>query len=122
MITIQLTQRQAFDAITIFLEKYYNATQSNQIHFLLSDMDMQTWGSGNEPADPALWEDWIDCINGKENLTIEEAYHALSLFVGMRYALEPDKHIVALVDMIQNTKDPYLWQLWLEAVKYIQEQ
>lgn len=116
---ILLSQRQAFNAMIIFLEKYYDATKSNQVNSLLSDMDMQTWGSGDETADPALWDDWIDCIHGKQNITIQEAYYALSLFVDMRYTLEPDKHIVALIHKIQNTQDNELWQLWLKAVKQL---
>lgn len=116
---ILLSQRQAFDAMTIFLDNYYDTTKSNQINSLLSDMDMHTWGSGDEPADPALWEDWINCIHEKEHVTIQEAYHAVSLFVGMRYALEPDKHVVMLIHKIQNTKDLELWQLWLKSVERI---
>ena len=118
----KLTARQAFDAMTDFLETYYDQTYSKQINCLLSDMDMSTWGDGNETADPALWDDWLECINGNDNLKPQEAYKAVARFVSMRYALQPDEYIVALIKGMRALNNDFLvntlfWQQWLNAVK-----
>jgi hypothetical protein len=59
----KISARQAFDVMTDFLDIYYEKTGSGQINSLLSDMDMRTWGDGNQTADPAIWEDWINSVN-----------------------------------------------------------
>lgn len=122
--TIKLTARQAFDAMINFLERYYEKTASNQINNLLSDMDMNTWGNGNETADPALWEDWIECINGKDSLTLEGAYQSVAKFVSMRYSLQPDEHIVTLINdihqsKIERSRSTFFWKEWINSVNKI---
>lgn len=56
----KLTDLQAFNAMRIFLEGYYERTGSDDIGSLLSDI--QFFGADKETADPAAWEDWIDSI------------------------------------------------------------
>jgi hypothetical protein len=53
-----VTIRQAFDAMTCFLEKYYQLTNADEVGGLLSIM--QIWG--DTTADPAVWEDWMACV------------------------------------------------------------
>ncbi len=120
----KFTIRQAFDAMTSFLEAYYNQTYSSQINSLLSDMDMGTWGDGNQTADPALWEDWIECVNTDDVLTIKEAYEAVARFVSMRYALQPDDYVVALIDGMRFLQDgtpvnSNLWSQWVNSISII---
>jgi hypothetical protein len=55
----ELTTHQAFQAMVIFLEKFYDRTQSNDVGGLLGDLMIRPDGS---TADPAAWQDWIDSI------------------------------------------------------------
>lgn len=56
----KLTELQAFNAMSKFLEGYYERTSSDDVGSLLSDM--QILGDG-DTADPAAWEDWIESVN-----------------------------------------------------------
>jgi hypothetical protein len=55
----KLTERQAFEAMVMFLEQFYERTDSDDIGGLLSDLMMATDG---QTADPAAWQDWLSCI------------------------------------------------------------
>lgn len=55
----QLTHLEAFKSMHCFLEKYYEQTSSDEIGVLLGEMRLL---EDNSTADPAVWEDWIICI------------------------------------------------------------
>lgn len=57
----QLSNLQAFYAMKYFLEKYYEATGSDDVGALLGDL--QFFEKEMETADPAAWHDWLECIN-----------------------------------------------------------
>jgi len=54
-----LTYLEAFKAMCCFLEKYYEQTSSDDIGSLLGEMQIL---EDQSTADPAAWEDWINCI------------------------------------------------------------
>lgn len=54
-----LTYFEAFKAMSCFLEKYYDQTSSDDVGSLLGEMRILENGS---TADPAAWEDWLNCI------------------------------------------------------------
>lgn len=56
---MNLTEEQAFVAMFIFLERYYELTSAEPIGDLLGGM--QTLADGGT-ADPAAWNDWCDCV------------------------------------------------------------
>jgi len=56
----KLTNLQAFNAMRLFLEKYYEQTSSDDVGALLSDMLFLEDGG---TADPAAWNDWIECVD-----------------------------------------------------------
>lgn len=56
---MQLTRKQAFEAMVIFLEEFYNRTQSDDVGALLGQLILLEDGS---TADPAAWYDWIECV------------------------------------------------------------
>lgn len=56
---MQLTIEEAFKSMVKFLEIYYERTGSDDIGSLLGDMILLRDGS---TADPATWNDWIQCI------------------------------------------------------------
>jgi len=59
-----LTEKQAFDAMLLFLKRYWQLTKNQAA----ADMwDMGTYGvldKNGIPAtgDPAAWPDWMDCV------------------------------------------------------------
>jgi hypothetical protein len=54
-----LTKEQAFKAMVIFLEGFYERTQSDDVGGLLGDMILRENGT---TADSAAWEDWIKSV------------------------------------------------------------
>ncbi|MBI6871799.1 hypothetical protein [Clostridium aciditolerans] len=61
---MDLSIEEAYKAMVSFLEKYYERTNSDEIGGLLSDMILIEQQS---TADPAIWHDWLDCINQIKN-------------------------------------------------------
>jgi hypothetical protein len=59
----ELTRLEAFQAMVKFLEKYYQATKSDDIGSLLGGMDQSFWNDGRI-FDPALRDDWMEAIDG----------------------------------------------------------
>ena len=57
----KLTDLQAFYAMRLFLEKYYEETGSDDIGSLLSEL--QFFEKEKETADPAVWGEWMECVN-----------------------------------------------------------
>lgn len=55
-----MTALQAFKAMKLFLEKYYENTSSEDIASLLGDLQFL---ENNEPIDPGAWEDWLKCVH-----------------------------------------------------------
>ncbi|OYD08798.1 hypothetical protein [Paludifilum halophilum] len=56
---MNLSSKEAFEAMALFLEEHYKRTDSDDIALLLGSM--QFLKDGNT-ADPAIWNDWLDCI------------------------------------------------------------
>ncbi len=54
-----LTYLEAFKAMRCFLENYYDQTNSDDVGSLLGEMQILEDG---ETADPASWDDWMDCV------------------------------------------------------------
>jgi hypothetical protein len=67
----QLTEKEAYAAMYAYLEKLYEITKSDDVGGLLGSMSMLSDGS---TADPAIWDEWIECITlakqGKVNYTL----------------------------------------------------
>ena len=55
----KLTERQAFVAMIEFLDNYYQQTQSDDIGALLGSLQLLEDG---KLADPAMWNDWSECV------------------------------------------------------------
>ncbi len=60
-----LTIRQAYDAMVLFLEHWYELTKSDDVALLLSGLNL-AWldpSTGEQwTADPAFWDDWMKCV------------------------------------------------------------
>ncbi|MGE5397585.1 MAG: hypothetical protein ACM3MK_08670 [Chitinophagales bacterium] len=57
---MQLTLEQAYRAMVVFLEGFYERTGSDDVGGLLGGMIILDDG---ETADPAAWNDWIDSVS-----------------------------------------------------------
>lgn len=55
----KLTEQQAFEAMVLFLESFYERTKSDDVGGLLGDLILLEDGS---TADPAAWGDWMKCV------------------------------------------------------------
>jgi hypothetical protein len=55
----RLNERESYAAMVIFLEKYYELTNSSDVGALLGSMQLLEDGT---PADAALWSDWLQAI------------------------------------------------------------
>ncbi|MGJ9419365.1 hypothetical protein ACHAC9_16635 [Massilia sp. CMS3.1] len=51
----------AYKAMVRFLEKHYASTNADEIGALLGSMSMEIF-QDDDPADPAMWEDWLQAI------------------------------------------------------------
>ncbi len=65
----KLTERQAFEAMVMFLEQFYERTDSDDVGGLLSDLMIN---ANNQTADPAAWPDWLTCIRQVTSSTFLE--------------------------------------------------
>jgi len=54
-----LSAEQAFRAMGLFLENYFERTGYDELGFLLTDLQILDDG---KPLDPAAWEDWLACV------------------------------------------------------------
>lgn len=58
----KLTVEQAYRAMFYFLEHEYELTKSDELGGMLGSLSWQIWEGGQEPADPAAWQDWQDAV------------------------------------------------------------
>lgn len=56
-----LNTMMAYKAMFRFLEKYYALTNADEIGALLGSMSANIF-VGDKPADPAMWDDWLEAI------------------------------------------------------------
>jgi hypothetical protein len=70
----QMTPQQAFNAMSLFLERYYQRVgEPSELGAVLSDIQLLPDGS---TADPAMWNDWLEAVrrsNQGERLSIRLA-------------------------------------------------
>lgn len=64
----------AYKAMFRFLVNYWERGKRNddQIAELLSSMNVDLFGNGDEPADPAMWDDWLEAI--KEVMAVQVSH------------------------------------------------
>ena len=56
----KITEKQAFQAMVLFLEGYYERTKSDDVGAILSDLILLEDGN---TADPAAWDDWMKGVH-----------------------------------------------------------
>jgi hypothetical protein len=116
-----LTRLQSFYAMQLFFENYFKETSSDSLGSLLSCMLFLE--EGGQTADPALWEDWIDCLKGNEFTTPIQAFIAVRLFLENYYKNSSSSTIkkiledtkVSVVDQVPI--DQETWNRWLKCIE-----
>ena len=123
----KLTILEAFYALTLFLEKFYLETHSEDITVLLSGMQI---GRDGDTWDSAMWQDWLKSINKvKSEENIGEELTPLQAFKAMRYYFEiwyelthwPDIEIILNMLHLQNDGKPARQDVWNEWEIYISQ-
>jgi hypothetical protein len=56
---LKISLLDAFKAMQLFLEHYYEQTKSDDVGSLLGDLQIL---SDKSTADPAAWYDWMKCV------------------------------------------------------------
>lgn len=56
---VKLTEKEAFDTMMVFLEKFYESTKSNDVGVLLGSMIVLEDGG---TADPTVWGEWLESV------------------------------------------------------------
>ena len=128
----KLTGLQAFNAMTLYLDKYYILTNSDDIGSLLGGFQLFEEGG---TWDPAAWHDWIDSINKtldikneknkiEEGLTVSQSFKAMILFLEKYYELTSYNDIAIILTPLydfeknQNLNSP-IWKNWIECVNKV---
>ena len=56
----KITETEAFEAMVLFLQGFYERTQSDDVGGLLGDMVLLEDGT---TADPAAWDNWMKSVH-----------------------------------------------------------
>ena len=123
----RLTDLQAFNAMRLYLEKYYQETASDDVGSVLGDLFFLPGGG---TADPAAWYSWIKSIEKvqqQENLqnnklTIVQSFNAMKFFLEKFYDESHWDDIGLIVRKLQPlVKDysihPIVLQDWMICVQ-----
>jgi len=135
---IALTEKEAFSAMTLFLEIYVRETVDGPMPSLLGEIQIRPDGRTQDPA--ALYE-WMNCVkkvldtrSEASELDLAELPYALSkdeAFAVMSRFLETffirtNENADTLLENIQieadgTTRDPDAWPDWMACVNKIVE-
>lgn len=74
--SINLNEKEAYAAMYEYLSTVYDRTQSDDLGGLLGDMS--TVGDG-ETADPAVWHEWLRCVNQVKQSQIDTSLRIQTL-------------------------------------------
>lgn len=109
----KLTILQAFKAMYAFLESYYNQTKSDDLGLLLSCLQLFPEGG---TFDPAMWQEWLDAIGPKDDLTTLEAFKGVQRFLEYYCSYVDSEDIMKLLNSMQasykDLTNSIIWQKW----------
>lgn len=116
---MNLTLKQAYVSMYYYLDDIWNKIRNKKDIFSLDDFidlisDLNPFlFSETMSADPAAWEDWIDCVNkikfskDKEmKLTSEEAFQSMILLIEL-YINEMNFDLKWLIEIITSQEKKY---------------
>ena len=109
---------QAFKAMYMFLDDYYDTVPSDDLGSLLGDLQLFPDGG---TYDPAAWGDWLEFIKPHKNVTSITAFKAMQAYLkdyGDRIS-SPDVHEFLKITELPAT-NPYessVWKKWEDTVE-----
>lgn len=138
----RLNERQAYEAVVLFLDRYYERGKPEDIKDLMGSI-RPLW-KGGIPGDPAQWYDWLGCVDkisppgtsdepvdfppapdeGPHRYQLDErqAFQAFILFLEQYNERGESDDIAALLGDLRSTwaasltGGSALWSAWLECV------
>jgi hypothetical protein len=117
----KLTALQAFNAMTKFLDIYYEQTVSDDVGSLLGDMSFLRDG---ETADPAAWLDWMQALEANQLVSAQEAFSAMRKFLSgyherTSFGSEDIERLLqsTFIEADGNIKNKTLWHTWMACVE-----
>ena len=124
---MHMTSLEALKKMTVFLDKFYKQTKSDDLGLLLSDISLDTFLDG-QTADSAAWADWLEAIkyikkSNDDNLTQEEAFSAMIIFLqefGNRIRSSDIKKLLEelLINSDKLIPKKNIWQDWVQTTAY----
>jgi hypothetical protein len=125
---ISLTTLQSYQVAQLFLDRFYEETQSDDAAVLLSGMNLFRDGGS---WDPAMWGEWLDCLKqvGVAGLspTPLQAFYALRKFLEILYQTDSSTDPLAALprhlqrDAAAGITDQEMWARWMQCVKDVLE-
>ncbi len=113
-----MSELQAFNAMTNFLDLFYNQTKSDDIGSLLGDMSFISDGA---TADPAAWYDWVNIVTTYEFLDSKNSFNAMKQFVTDYGARTNSEDINKwLSSLYPQNKD--VWSTWISCINEVLNQ
>lgn len=128
----KLNALQAFNAMSLYLDKYYNITGSDDIGALLGGFQLFEEGG---TWDPAAWHDWLDSINNvfnnkfkknkvEEKFTVLQALNVMIIFLEKYYELTSYNDLAIILSPLtlfekNHDFDSVVWKDWTECVNKV---
>jgi hypothetical protein len=120
-----LTVNEAYAAMFVFLEKYYERTKSDDVGGMLGQICLLSDGS---TADPATWGHWLKCVKEikpdfENKITVTEVFAAMRLFVVKIYSWTQIAAEFSKISFLSNGEpaERIYWTEWLECVEAAQK-
>src|SRR3990167_6475742 len=140
-VTYQLTMFQNFNAMRLYMMKYFQQTKDEDIGLLLSDLMLSSnfsdWRESPRTWDSAAWDDWMAGVHKTlKDLNITQdpkkiLYNEQTAFLCMKNYLqifytqitfEGVKNILKIINAIKINSDTDEWNSWLSCIKAAIEQ
>ena len=121
----KISTREAFDAMRLFLEEFYNRTDSDDVGSLLGGIQ---FCDDNTTMDPAAWDDWLNCIMHETcvggNLSYLEALKSMICFLENYYEQTSSDDVGDILGGLLiledgRTTDPSAWDRWMDCVNKV---
>ena len=125
----KLTKLQAYNAMLIFLDRYYGDNKSDNLSDFITYAYF--WFDG-KPADPAAWPEWQDALKitalqdksftNQNRLTKSQALDAMIIFFkhycSLYNEIPADMVVVLkiLEDLEKNRNNSSMWKAWMKAM------
>jgi hypothetical protein len=115
---MQLTELEAYDAMVEFLDDYYRSIgEPAEIGILLGGLSRDTFADGG-PADPAMWQDWVNAISAVRTGETRAARAEQAAYPEVVAYLDfPARMLVRLIR--RGTRRSFVYHTWPDCPEVI---